>query len=135
MGIVGSSPTRRTNKIAERQFFCGRSKQFELLTSWTRKGSPIFLNNSDCEKMGNLYCPCNGRDAKRSNPAPCLKTAFMAVLFLCAGETAGEHFRVGLEARLSIFSILLATKKSNRGTDRVTVEKCTHGPTRLLWPE
>jgi len=32
-----------------------------LLLCGKQKGSPIFLNNSYCEKMGNLYCPCNGR--------------------------------------------------------------------------
>ena len=45
-----------------RHFFNVRpSKQTILLAGRKRKGSPIFLSNSYYEKMGNLYCPCNGR--------------------------------------------------------------------------
>ena len=59
---VGSIPTPGTKIIAILWFyFCAGKKQIILLLCGKQKGSPIFLNNSYCEKMGNLYCPCNGR--------------------------------------------------------------------------
>lgn len=65
-----------------------------------------------------------------SNPAGSAKyKQLRAVYVLCARASDINHSRTGFEALLPYLRVILITSKWEGGTDRVTVEKCTHGPT------